>query len=939
MTTPTNFIFDPRTLQQRLEAFKQYCAKIDFETSGEHWDALFFNNGQTPQTLAALFANPEQADGTLLPHQAFLLAFLHMMETPRRLINGIPERHRQLYYRGVLGLSERPAQPDRALLIFTPEDELSELLLPQGELFDGGQDSNGTPLHYQLQHDVLINHAHWCDLRWVMPAQNREDQVIPAWGRTVFDEEAGVAFPTGGTRLLQRAPEAEGYDVVFRGRLLVSPLLLATGAERTLTLTFGSAVVGAVSAQVSGDETWWDLGAGKPSGNSVSFTLPGDAEPLPPNGLDGYTFTAPVVQVVCSGTDPLPAITEVRMCVNGASNVSMRTDFDSAFEASEGCYPFGTEPVLDNGFAVMSEHWCNTAAEVDITLRPKWIGRPDFPTWYKNYLEHTTGIPNEAFLATGSKLVTAAGDTIPETGTALFQGATDNPLYAHITSPLVDLDDEETFWSHAVRVALAGVDFQHANYQRMLEAGAAVVGGVPVNIPYTPQFLQVLIDYTATVNALIEQYVLLPFGYQSAEVPAPELTSPQVYLGFNGITPGQQLTLYWQLTTPRPFKVDGLTWCYLAEEKVPAGLPRVRWKALGQEITDDTASLLHSGHWSTTLPEDAALNSTLMPGGRYWLQLSEFTHIELSPPQSSTPPTVPEDQPVVEDYPWLYGLYSNAGVAQMVNNATLAADHFLAPLPAGSISGSVVLLPGLAEVNQPLPSWGGLPKESEAACMARVAGWLSHRGRASTWRDISTLLQENFPEVHHIRLPGVEILDGLYIPPEGGASNGLHSAEEDNPPPTQELMVVLRAGMGDGDDPLRPILSPARLWQMQNYIMECASPWLNLRVLNPYYRTVKVEYDVEWMPDVNIENSKLRLTQAIRQHFMPWMDEQSQVELDNTLNLNAIIQVIQSQPYVDYVKDIRLDGGTAPIDTTLTVMVLEPKSGIAAPRYPVGESY
>ncbi|BEM38652.1 hypothetical protein SME10J_23790 [Serratia marcescens] len=904
-----NFELDNRSLLTRLIAFQAYCKTIPFGNTGACWDQVFFNGEYTPQSLAARFTAPEDVRN-LPPQLTFLLAFMQMMETPRRLLNSLPERHRQLYYRGELGVSELAAQPDTALVTFRPEAEQAELYLPNGMMLTGGQDSNGVPRLYSLQQTVSVNHTRWCDLRWLRAAVDKNDSPVC---RVLLDESQKISFPAGGVRLF--SSEQQSDIALHQGRLVVSSLLLSAGEQRVVKVTYASSLPGGADLllQVSTKEGWGTLQATEDN----SYIIPDEIIPAAPAGLAGYSFAFPVLRILNRQNDTVPEVSSLTVMVRNMAGIQMRTDSGMS-DVGQSSAPFGSEPLLGDGFQLMSEQWCNQNADFILTVTPEWQGLPeDFRAWYAGYDDGT--VENGDFKAS---IVPVAGNPAQPFFDQTANGTIPvKPIVVHFPSPRLSIADEQAFWRHAPRITLSGKDFLHRIYRQMVAKGTP-----PPNLPYDPRFRAVTINAEAT-GVPAEQYVLTPFGYQKEALNGNEAGLSTLYMGFSDITPGQQLTLYWDLKAPRQINAEGLRWYYLAESEGGEGI----WQLLQQELDDQTESLFKAGLWSTVLPQNATAVSTLMPAGRYWLRVQGF---ELAEQKKRNSPQTPEQpQPQVEHYPWLYALYPNAGTAILANVSSIETDRFK-PLPAGSINGTEVLFEGLAEVNQPLPSWGGSAKENEADFIQRVAMRLVHRERASSWRDISALLLARFPEVHHIRLPGVENLDGLYQPEpdEGGGRKtrslnrkpANESSEDDSH--IQKLMIVPRVGheYRDNDDPLRPMLNPARLVAMERYIMSQASPWLQLQVLNPEYFVVKVEYSVEWQTGANIEQCKLLLQETLRQHFMPWRNEQSTVELGNSLSAYDVMSVIQHQPYVNYVRDVWLNGQRDPVNTTLKVIIIEP---------------
>lgn len=916
MTMPENFRFDDRTLKTLLTHFREYSARLPFGDTGHTWDKFFFNDEQDVDTLVALLQDPESAQGKTLPHQAFLLAFFRMLETPRRLMNTLPHRHRDLYFRGVLGGATRAAQPDSVLVQLTPEAERSTLNLPASLLLDGGQDSQGLPLHYQLDNSLLINHARWSDLYWVTTVDDKTFSTV------ALSLEDKIDFPPEGIRLFS---QQENTVTVPAGRLLVLPELAGlTGRGRQLEVAFGSATPAPVSAEIAVQNRWVDLGVGKASKeqNRLLFTLDDALLLSQPTALPDYPFTAPLVRLYTQ-ENTLPAIVGLSFSVQQAADIDLRTGDDITI-GQESSYPFGPEPALGNSVKIMSPAWCRPDLTLDITLKPVWQARPaDFAEHYKNYPD--SAINNGAFKVSGTDLIDAQGTAVQES--ALFTAdAQDAEIRMHRDGADCDPDDAEAYWQHASVLTLAGKDFQQAAWNNMIKQGTLQSD---TNPPWIPRWQTLAVSWRAELLNAPQQYRLLSFGWQAddAAAPAPEPTDAyELYLGFDGLTAGQQLSLYWEMDTPVPFVDGGITWHYLAKPE-SAG---EKWQPLTRQISDETGNFSRSGNGYVTLPADATNQGMEMPAGRYWLRASGFIRQEITP-------DLPEDvvgaeenpQPQVAQFPWLKGLWTNATRATLINSAQAAVDHFTTPLPAGSVSRTVTPVAGLASVSQPLAGTGGMAPESDDAMMTRMANQVAHRGRASTWRDISMLITENFPEVAYVRLPGVKSLDGLYIPDPPNSKK----LTEDVPGAqrVQEVMLVPRTGINEGSDPKKPIFTPAYLQKVNTFISERASPWLNLRVLNPYYLTIDVAYEVHWKPGVNPENAEQQLEKAINQHFMPWLTGDSLVTLGSSLTINDIILVMQQQPEVSWVENVTLDEKHDPVDTTLAVMVLRLRSGIITP--------
>ncbi|MGL5698168.1 MAG: hypothetical protein ACRCYL_02530, partial [Kluyvera sp.] len=92
------FLLDNRTAENILQNIYEYTALIPFDSQGHTWADFFFMADRSPQVLADLLEQDGENDVELLSQQAFLLAFLQLLKTPRMLLNSFPAQHRNLYY-------------------------------------------------------------------------------------------------------------------------------------------------------------------------------------------------------------------------------------------------------------------------------------------------------------------------------------------------------------------------------------------------------------------------------------------------------------------------------------------------------------------------------------------------------------------------------------------------------------------------------------------------------------------------------------------------------------------------------------------------------------------------------------------------------------------------------------------------------------------------
>ena len=311
------FELDNRTIQENLEFIQQYTQLVPYkpitgsEESDATWADIFFIADSSPQSLSAIYQDSALARGELWPQQALLLAFLKMLETPRALLNYFPYAHRELYYRKLLGLSERAVEPARVALSFQLNSKLTELLIPADTLFSAGQDRQGTPIQYALEKALLANQSHWTDLRWCW---RPEGEGTPAESYIGYDEAQKQSWPAAGRRLFSASDRDQD---ILTGRLLASAALERPEAKKfTLILSDYIESTRVNVSLVSSGDHWIKLLNTTPGGlvDSLEFEVPEDAGPIiAPTDLDGITLGLPVLKIGCEDQTPLPDIVELKV--------------------------------------------------------------------------------------------------------------------------------------------------------------------------------------------------------------------------------------------------------------------------------------------------------------------------------------------------------------------------------------------------------------------------------------------------------------------------------------------------------------------------------------------------------------------------------------------------------------------------------------------------
>jgi len=344
-------------------------------------------------------------------------------------------------------------------------------------------------------------------------------------------------------------------------------------------------------------------------------------------------------------------------------------------------------------------------------------------------------------------------------------------------------------------------------------------------------------------------------------------TTPALYLGFNGVTPGETLSVYWSLDAPSALN---LSWFYYSQSKA--------WASLSAGLQDGTDGLSGSALWRAILPEDS------IPGSEYTALSAESYWIK----------AVPADGKAfaADNVPKLNAIFARAVTATLDTTTEIDSSHFAQPLAAGSISQLTTPVEEISSVAQPLPSVGGRVQETQEALLQRAATRIGHRQRAINWGNMRSMLMDHFPQLYDVQYPDQKKLNAIPAPV------------------TQTLLAIPASGSRDNDDPLRPILSPGRLAAMTDWLKQYTSLWASPVLVNPTYIDVFAHYKVIFVAGITPDYGYGQLHDWLQQRYMPWSGNLKQAIVPgNLVDYYQLLATIQQSPLVLRVVTLSLQRG------------------------------
>lgn len=284
-----------------------------------------------------------------------------------------------------------------------------------------------------------------------------------------------------------------------------------------------------------------------------------------------------------------------------------------------------------------------------------------------------------------------------------------------------------------------------------------------------------------------------------------------------------------------------------------------------------------SGIVSITIPADASTDNTVLPPGRVWLKASVLDH-----------------SAAVCD---LIAIETQAAEASFFQPA--ADEKFLArPLPANSIKKLKITRSEIKKISQPYASIEGQAAEAAGAFYTRVSERLRHKQRALAIWDYEHLVLQHFPDIYQLRCINhsayhVERAAGEYFSSEFA-------------PGYITLIAIADLDNGNVNNPLQPRVSLNRLEQISAFIKQRMSPFAakKIRVINPRYESLQVEFNVEFKPSFDPSAYLDILNQDIIRFLSPWAFSEQTTEaisFGGSIHRSTLLHFVERREYVDFV--------------------------------------
>lgn len=873
------------------------------------------------------------------PHYALYLAFLRLLEFARTAGNTLTRRHLDFYYREILGLKERGAQPGRVHLLAELGKQVASHQFKDGALFKAGKDDQNRDVFFANEADTVTNRAKVAALRTVY--RHDEEKIGGSslhegrlYASPMANSDDGLGAPltavdqswhpffnkiySEGALTEIRMPKAEiGFAVA-------SHYLLLAGGARTLYLWLAvSGLSGPladwkddVQCRLTTEKGWLErqpayFGPFFGGPLILVLELTGEDAPIVPYSakVHGNSFQTdlPILEVTLKQDETRPyayslfegltvATAALTVSVENLKSLAVSNDFGPV-DPAKPFQPFGSSPVKGSSLIVGSkEVFQKNFSHLAIDL--PWLTEP-------------TSYPSTAALPTAAVDVLHEGQWV-ETGNS-GQGLKDGDFLLNDSASIDKaVKDEPDFTANEfygaqsrhgfARLRLSG-DFGQATYQANLlaflrqEDEATFPGPIPVG----PTASAISMEYEASSilpldSAAPNQYQerpgqffhITPFGTAEQH---PYLQGggvihllPQFAAGETLASAAEFYIGVADLVPPQNLSllfqvVDGT-----ANPLAPKPEPHIAWSYLSKNawiafdansVQDRTGALLKSGIITFAVPRVATKDNTLLPDGLFWIRAAVHGNSD----------AVCRLQRVA------------AQAMQAVFADVKTSPNFCAtPLAPGTISKLAVPDSAVKSISQPFASFGGRGVEKAAAFDIRISERLRHKDRAIALWDYEHLVLEAFPEIYKVKC----LNHTQYEPGESPIYRELA-------PGHVTVVTIPKLHNLQLRDPLKPYTSLGALQEIKEFLRRRTSCFARLHVRNPIFEEVRTRFEVRLRSGFDETFSVNQLKQAITRFLSPWAFAAGGAPtFGGKVYKSVLINFVEEQACVDYVANFEL---------------------------------
>ncbi|MEM7186315.1 MAG: baseplate J/gp47 family protein, partial [Bacteroidota bacterium] len=907
---PENYKLNDFTTSDWMEFAYNFANQVNYfdlesdKVPTDNWESFFVQKDAIDAFVATL-----DTDKRVTPHLTLFVAFLKLLELTKERFNKITKRHLDFYYREILQIGKKAPKEDQVHLIFELAKNAKVAKIDEGTLLEAGKDAKGIRMQYATNNELVANKAQVAALKSIYHHRKNKSTELNglfAADQVNSRDGKGEPFKDDNSWLPFGYPAHHNTEFPLEtptlGFAMAAPTLALKEGDRFVKVTYqlekniGTIDVSkfAKSLQIyaTGEKGWigpFQIQGTAKSGYTstisgkvirLSFMIDKTQEPVVAYNQeihgDQYDTNHPLLKFELLTQQPAHKLgytfytqvltkklksAQVDVSVEDIVGLELRNDIGELVP-DKPFYPFGTQPVERSAFYIGYEEafqkkWSN------ISINAKWLNTPDnfkdhylayrrdasnknlTPQLYYQTLYHTfdakTGVYTDTTKQIPIQKATTNINNLYVTGNDYFTAKV-NVIDKEVPKPLAgnltlftDSNSDKIFETNLsvsnanyttgengpIKLSL-NQSFLHSVYPKVYALALTNDKDTLLpNEPYTPMIETMTMSYGATQKLgitektttadldEIELFHIHPYGQaknQETLVPT-YCKGGELYIALEHTEKLQNVSLLFQLLegTENPLAEP-----FLGSEKIQwAILTGNDWLTLDStmRLGDTTDNFLKSGIVTVTIPREATEDHTLLPSGYVWLRaLSDKSFDAVCKFIDVHAQVIP-------------ATFKNQG-------------NDLAHLEGGLAAGTIAKLTQrdalVKKVTQPYNSFGGQPEETNESYYKRVSERIRHKDRAVKQWDYEHLILEKFKDIYKVKCLNHTKGDSYHAP--GYVS----------------LVVIPDIVNNNAFDIYQPRVSTAKRNEIDAYINNLNSFFVNAEIVNPDYEEIEITTDVKF---------------------------------------------------------------------------------------------
>ncbi|WP_257670734.1 baseplate J/gp47 family protein [Parapedobacter tibetensis] len=875
------------------------------------------------------------------PHMALLLSFLHVFKHAQDSLNTYGKRHLDHYYKNILRLKNKAAEPDNAFLVFGLQKHVDQHVLTQGTLFKGGKDDAGNAREYRLTDDVVLTKAAVAKINAIRKSKGAlfalEDSNIPSPDAPVSHDNSWFAFGDGTTAPTPDVGFAIASNLLFLAegeRRIEISIRFQTALKSAVLMKPGDAVA-AFKIWLTGEKGWVAVEALTAYNEakrtlSLSIELDMNMESIVPYTekihQKGISSGLPML-LACFDQQHSPvtydalssnkvATMTIQVGVTGAKDLALSNDV-GMLDNGKPFKPFGDFPRSGAGFYVGSKEIFQKdlsslalVSDIPDEFTVQYLHKGKWLNVAKSKTDNAYALSPKGKLPLFKATAMDFGNNVPYNKAAkegFIRLQLNNNKYSlqAYTSALNDsmnrvelrrfanVDAElrrktaGAISQEKLMMSSAGNDIQNrleiADRALLEHEGYRMAGfSTPTPLEFVVNLFSINYTAAATLDFVgngsrHHYYHIHPFGHERVARATPTLLPETAHAG----------ELLIGLTDAKsPTTVTMLFELAEGSSNPLKNMEHVSWYYLDK-------------HNNWQLFEEASLIDGTVNLTRTGIVTATF------PPHAGREGTV-----MPTGMLWMKACVSQhtdavckvldiraqAGKVELVqdeNNGIV----FRQTLPKDTIAKLQTSDSAVKTIEQPADSQHGRMVESDEHFYTRVSERLRHKQRAISIWDYEHMVLEKFPEIYKVKCinrAGFVDKDGQQVFCE-------------NYPGHVTIIPIPDLNNKYSTNPLRPYTPIGLLADIATHLDQFRNPFVTLHVKNPQFEEVQLQFDVKFHENSDEKFYLNQLNDDIERFLCPWaFGNGEQLSFGGKIAKSTLINFIDERPYVAVVSAFKL---------------------------------